>query len=515
VASAVDVGTVEVTGPTKLNTTGPGAATATQTITLEETTYGALTIANQSDVLDAYFRVVPSDNGTLTAVAVSTSGYTAGTSPAITACTAGTGADLGAYICKVTAESTAIVPTTSTISLAIDYMAKKTAAIGSTVDVSLDGNTGVEAGPISLANVGISTSATKGVVPDLTPGATEAQNIAKLTITEKFANAISTGSFRLIAPTGVTFNNVASVAATANAGALSGTVTITDTFAPSDTLVIPVAGTPTISFTAQAVIGPDVTEWVTFKVVDGDINGKNKTGITNEDVMLAYADGTLGDVDAGADAAVNVGFSISRTVEGGLVDYTVASNDTSIATVAVDGDSVTVTGKAAGVASVSVTDELGGSDSFNVTVSAGATQPAASKVVGASDASFSSGASADGGDSYAETFTTGDDVTLVGTVNVDPVHQGLDGAIHVAVLSVVDGTTSLVYLDEDSVFVEWDITAGLPGAHIVAEPLAASYSVTIFDGTLAAGSHRVALAYTTENGDLIYAPKALIIEVTE
>ena len=60
----------------------------------------------------------------------------------------------------------------------------------------------------------------------------------------------------------------------------------------------------------------------------------------------------------------------------------------------------------------------------------------------------------------------------------------------------------------------WD-PAGLPGAHIVAEPLAASYDVTIYSGTFAAGTYRIALAYTNANGDLVYTGKAIVVTVTE
>jgi hypothetical protein len=174
---------------------------------------------------------------------------------------------------------------------------------------------------------------------------------------------------------------------------------------------------------------------------------------------------------------------------------------------------VKVAGKAAGVSTITVTDGLGGSDTYVVTVSAGAAQTSAAKVVGSSSASFAGGASSDGGATFTDTFAAGDDVTIVGTINVEAAHQGLDGAIHVAVLSVTAEGSTLAYLDEDGNFAEWNPAAGLPGAYIVAEPLGSTYNVTVFSGELAAGTHRVALAYTTENGDLVYAPKAIVITV--
>jgi hypothetical protein len=520
VATATTVGTVSITGPTKAATSGPGASAITSTITLTETTYGALTKANATDVLSAYFRVIPSSNADLVAVSVVTNGYPSGASPTfstnVCAQETGTSTTTDAFLCILTAESTSIVPTTSTVSVMVNYSVKSTAAIGGTVDMTFDGNTAV-AGTVTVANVAISTTATHGAIPDLAPGNTQAQNLSKLTITEKFTGAIKGGSFRLIAPTGVTFNNVSSVASTANMGAVTGTVTIADTFAPSDTLVIPVNGTPTISFTPQAVIGPNASGYISFSITDGDINGNSKTGITNESVMLAYADGTLGAVDAGADAAVSTGFTVTNTADGGLVPYTVASSNTSVVTVSVSGDKVTATGKAAGSSIVTVTDALGGSDTYMVTVSAGAAQPdakAPKSIDGSTtSATFTGGASKDGGASYETTFSTTDDVTLVGTINVDPADQGTDGEIHVVILSVIDGVQTFSYLNEAGSAEDWDLTVAGLGANVVATPLGASYTVTIYSGNLAAGTFRVALAYSTTGGKLVYTGKALQITV--
>jgi hypothetical protein len=297
-------------------------------------------------------------------------------------------------------------------------------------------------------------------------------------------------------------------------------VTITATFSPNDTLVINNIGTATITFTPKAVLAAGLSGWLSFNIVDGDIDGLNKANISAATLMLAYADGTLGAVEAGADAAVNVGFQASNTADGGLVPYTAKSSDTAIATVAVSGDMVTVTGVATGNAIITVTDELGGSDTYVVTVSAGAAQPAAEKATktisgAASTATFTGGASSDGGATYADTFTTADDITLVGTVNVAAADQGLDGEIHVAILSKSGGKATLTYLDEDGSPMPWDQTIPGLGAHIVAEPLGSTYNVVIYSGTLPAGEYRVALAYSTEAGELVFTTKAMVITVTE
>jgi len=526
VAKAVDVGTVEVTGPKKLKTTGPGGAKATQIVTLEETTYGALTIANKTDVQDAFFRVTPSSNAAITTIAVTAKGYPAASAPDFSnspICQPETGVKTGAFICEVKSESLAIIPTTSTISLAIDYQAIKTASVGEVISVSFDGNAGVSATDIQLANVGLSTKATSGVIPDLEPGDVDSQKLSVLTIKENFAGAITNGSFRVIAPAGVSFNNATAIQASIPVTSLSPTGGVTIGSAggqANNVLVVDIQATSTISVTPQIILGADVSGDVVFQIADGDINGANKANITAESIRLAYADGTLGAVDAGENGDVNVGFSLTNNVSGGLLDYTVKSSDATIAAADISGSEVKVTGKSAGVATITVTDDLGQTGTYVVTVSVGGAKPVAEKVVGAGDASFSAGVSADGGDTFSDEFTAGDNVSMVATIDIDPIHQGLDGAIHAAILSQpTDGATSLTYLAEDGTYVPFDLAKELPGAFETAEPLGASYSVEVFSGAVQAGKYRVALAYTATDADgkliLVYAPKAIIIEVAE
>jgi hypothetical protein len=520
VAKAVALGTVTVAGPKKLNTTGAGGATQTATITLNETTYGALSTANDTDVADAYFRLTPSAEATIGAIAVSFKGYAAGTSPTISACTKETNVTTGAWICKVTGESTKVTPTTSTISLAVSYSAGLKAALGSKVSITVDGNANVS-GSADIANVGITTSATKGAVPDVKPGGTEAVRFATLTIKEKFAGAVTNvREFRLIAPQGVAFQDATGIAA-ASAGI--ATATITATFNPNDTLVMTTQRTATIVVTPRGILASSATGFQPFSIVDGNLEGKNKTGITAETIMLAYGDGTLGKLDAGADGAANIGFTVQNTVKNGLnttdYPYTVKSSDASIASPTITASVVTVTGKAAGNATITVTDGLGATDTYVVSVSQGAAEPAAVKAAKASDgsttsASFTGGATSDGGTSFATEFTTSDTVTLVGTVNIDAADQGEAGAIYVALSKKTSSGTENFYMDESTTAQPWDLTVANLGEHIVAESLAASYDVQIHNGTLAAGEYRVALAYSV-GGKLIYTGKAMVITVTE
>jgi hypothetical protein len=257
-------------------------------------------------------------------------------------------------------------------------------------------------------------------------------------------------------------------------------------------------------------------------IVDGDIDANFKTGLTADSLDLAYADKTLTALSAGADVAVNAGFSkSSNSVTGGLIGdgYSVMSSNTATVTASIDNvggtQTLTVNGVAAGVANVTVTDELGATDVVVVTVSAGATVPAAVNSAkglnGRTGVTFSAGATSDGGSTYGTTFTVDDEVTIIGVIGVDSTDVGSAGATHVA--ARLEGNV-FVYLDEDGNFADWD-TSGLPGANLVTDSLAASYTVTIVDGQkLPAGTHRFALAYST-GSEVIYTGKAIVITITE
>jgi hypothetical protein len=319
----------------------------------------------------------------------------------------------------------------------------------------------------------------------------------------------------LIAPAGVKFSSTAFK----TTGAATSTTTVS-TFNTNDTLVVPHIGTATITFTPKVFVSSDAAAGdMTFDVIDGDIDGKRKSGVVAESVVAGYAVAEKSEaLSGGADVSIGEGFSATNEITGGIGTKTATSSDTAIATVSVDGDTVTVTGVAAGAATVTVTDELGATDAVAVTVSAA--EQAAAKAGKALDGSdlpegtaFSAGASADGGVTQATEFTTADTVEIVATVEVGTDIQGEAGAIHVALMTKSGSDTSFAFLNEDGNYETWDIS-GLPGVHIDAEELAASYSISLYSGELAAGTYRFALAYSS-GGNVYYTGKAITITVTE
>ena len=84
------------------------------------------------------------------------------------------------------------------------------------------------------------------------------------------------------------------------------------------------------------------------------------------------------------------------------------------------------------------------------------------------------------------------------------------------VSAVTGAGVSIFSLDVDGNADDWDGSLEDIAANIVATPLGATYTVTIVsDEMLAAGTYRVALAYSTEGGKLVYTAKAMVITVTE
>jgi len=512
VAKGVEQGTVVVAGPKKLTEAGPSKVSKSAIITLTESTYGSITRANATTTTAAYFSLTATNGGKITGVTTSpmSNGLTIG------ACAAETKGS-ATFVCPVTAESSSLLPGTDTLKVTVSFTGEK-AVVGDTISVEVGGNVGVS-GAVAIAKVLEATTVKiTGGITQVKEGLADAQKVSGFVISQAYTSSLAAGSFRLIAPTGVKF------AGTPQGPLYSGTTatSTTSTFNTNDTLVIstgaPTFGTSTLTIKAPSVIvSGDVTGDIVFELVDGNISGESKTGISAESLTLGYADKTLEAFSGGKDVSLKVDYSKTQEIEGGLVGdgYTVKSSNTSTVTVSISGSVMTINGVAAGAANITVTDAAGQEDVVAVTVEAGAAIPAAAKAAkGVGDrtaVTFSAGASADGGATYGTEFSVDDEVTIIAVVGVDTTDVGEAGAIHVAG-KLADGT--FVYLDEDGLFAEWDLS-GLPGATIVTEELKASYTVTVVNASkLPAGEHRFALAYSTGT-EVIYTGKALVITVAE
>jgi len=527
VANGVDRGTTSVeylekgTGAkAKVITKKPVGVkgTASAKVTLKESTYGAITIENAvsgtTSTIPAYIRFAAS-NAKVTGVTVSNADYTGGTAPTFGTCKVES-KGASTVICPITAESSgAFLPGTATVTANVTF--KADGAVGDSITLTLDGNAGVS-GSVEVADIVVATEASASVVPQVTIGSANAQKLAPITIKQSFTGSTSRGFFRLLAPAGVKFANPGNITFAGIGTGVSATVTAS-TFATNDTLVIYSESTPSITFTPEAIISDEVAAGdVLVDIIDGNLSGEYNAGVTEESVNAAYATAEITALDAGEALTIGANYSATNTREGGVGDITAASSAASIATVAVDGDTITVTGVAAGVATITVTDSLGGTDSFAVTVTeAELTEAKAGKTLSGDDlptgTAFTAGASSDGGATQGTEFTTADDVEIVATVTVGDDIVGEAGAIHVALMAKTDDGTTFSYLDEDGKWADWDIT-GLPGVHIDAEELAASYNVSVYSGKFAAGTYRIALAYSSD-GEVYYTGKAITITITE
>jgi hypothetical protein len=134
----------------------------------------------------------------------------------------------------------------------------------------------------------------------------------------------------------------------------------------------------------------------------------------------------------------------------------------------------------------------------------------------ATDAGFSAGAYSDSGEpTYSNSFVADDFITIVGEIFPDSSDVGTNGELVVVLLSFIDGNQQWSFLNTDGNFESWDLKLSNLGSARIAEPLESMHAITIFEGNLQAGAHRMAVGYQADGGPLIYTPKAINIVVSE
>lgn len=163
-----------------------------------------------------------------------------------------------------------------------------------------------------------------------------------------------------------------------------------------------------------------------------------------------------------------------------------------------------------------VTEFTGDSEPEQVTVPEGPV-PVSEKVrslTGAStDAGISAGAYA--GNEYSNSFTTGDSITIIAEVRPDSADVGVNGVLIVVMLSLTSSGPQWSFLNQDGNFEAWDLNLSALGTAAVKTPLEETNAITIFEGTLQAGRHRMAVGYQATGGPLIYTAKAINILVED
>lgn len=134
---------------------------------------------------------------------------------------------------------------------------------------------------------------------------------------------------------------------------------------------------------------------------------------------------------------------------------------------------------------------------------------------GSTDAGIAAGAFAnDGSPAYSNSFTTADDITILAEIRPDTADVDVNGILLVIWLSITGNGIEWFYLDQDGEFIPWDLDFTTLQPADVRQPLAATNAITIFEGNLAAGRHRMAIGYQATGGPLIYTAKAINITVS-
>ena len=115
---------------------------------------------------------------------------------------------------------------------------------------------------------------------------------------------------------------------------------------------------------------------------------------------------------------------------------------------------------------------------------------------------------------YGSTFTAGDIITIIAEVKPEAADVGKNGSLFVVLLSIIGGQQQWSFLNSDGNFESWNLKLGTLGAAATKTPLEATNAITIFEGSLQAGKHRMAIGYQASGGQLIYTAKAININVS-
>ena len=497
-----------VAGPTTVPTIGLEASTATLgTATLTEDLYGAVKTA--SDITLTAPSGVTIESATLTGIS-GTLTTTDGDAAAGNQAFVNPGGASAFW--TTTAESSASGE--NTLTLTVVATVDDTVAAGTDLDFTFSGAAGVS-GSVTLATVDEGNTLTAGSTATLTPGSTTAQTASALTITESFASALSTGTIRIIAPTGVTFADATST----GSGIASANGTIGTTFVANDTVSYTLTATgavDTATITPKVFVASDASGMLSFTVSDGDNTGASLTGMTGGTVTLGYA-GTV-DTLAGTSAGDTIpGGTTTIAITGGVAPYTVASSDDTLATATVTDSTVTVTGVAAGAPTITVTDSLGTTVDVAVTVQALASVPDAPAVEGRMPGG---GTSTDSGVTYSTDGAASTSDTLAIPASITPESGDETATGSVFVVASVSGSSAIdgVYMKTSSgAWSPWTPADGFSALEAFATGTLSDITanIAIADRALPAGTYRIFVGYQDADGDIHYSGTAVeVITVT-
>lgn len=508
VANSEARGTVTVAGPTTAGKVGKGTAGNAGTISLSESTYGA--IADQGDT--PAIRVAPPAGVTITGIVATPQGTLGFGAPAASVEVAGT------WLVPITAESTTAITATTPATLAITYSVASTASLGPVTFTlsSVSGGANVN-GSATVANIVETTTTTStGVIPDETSDPNSVAT-ATINVAENFTTATTAGTFRirLANGSGLSFDaaNLPAVVAPVTG------VSVDQTFATNDTLVVTVApaGTDTYSVSPRVFISENASGGLkSVTVIDGDMAGANGASVSTGTANIIYV-GDVTALDAGDDLSVGAGVTATQSVTGGLADLTVASADTGVATATISGSTVSIKGVSAGTTVVTVTDALRNTSSIAVTV-VGSTAP--SKTVSGGNATINGGISTDNGVTFGDgTVAVGDTISILATITTDPDHVG--EAAELVVAATIAGDANIYLIESDGTLNVFDGTNVIPFSSVAALGATESIDITdalvggplLVDESLSGLTVSFFVGYLLGDGTLVYTSESIDLTI--
>jgi hypothetical protein len=247
------------------------------------------------------------------------------------------------------------------------------------------------AGTVTLVKAEDGVSASASGVVTLLPGV-PTQGVSDLTFTELFAKGLGAdGQFRLILPAGtwasatpVVSVSPADAISTTAGSAFDGTIDaagddwdfeIETTYNACDTLIVRTPDSPSILASVITINGLKINVPagapmgdVTVNLVDGDKAGVNGVGVKSDSLSMGYIGTPPGLTVSSAVAIVAVGKTTGFKVDGGVEDYTAATSDPAVATATISDTTLTITGVAAGTATITVSDNAEVPDTATIDV---------------------------------------------------------------------------------------------------------------------------------------------------
>lgn len=132
---------------------------------------------------------------------------------------------------------------------------------------------------------------------------------------------------------------------------------------------------------------------------------------------------------------------------------------------------------------------------------------------GASKAKFKAGAFLDNKGAAKTSLSAGDNVTISATVIPEEDDVGQAGNLYVVMQSKTEDGTSLVQKNEDGLFEKWNGGLKKLKPYISRASLGSSEKLEVFEGTLQAGTHKIFVGYSTQDGTLHFNSVAYRINV--